>query len=520
MALTDNGLAWDAPQSAGVANILRRAERACGFVWSPVRKLEQNTTHYYTASNEPAGGQVITGLPYSSARNCNRFIGLDVSVGSFIRAAANPFSDLYGRDLSDFYEAGYSCCIKNAFLFYGTVCSAFVNYSLNEPLHRSTHEWGISPEFERLPEQSVQNLRLADTLVTTREDGSTGGHVRLVTGVGRDTEGRVCGVEISEGVQPVTVCRRYTAEEVTGTLLGHGGTYLIFRFRDAGAVQDLPEPLPPECPDVWMNIGADTLVEAGRQVSCYIRKAADTLIAEGTAYSCRIPCEGLPETGFAGETFRVWQSGALPAGEYTVYTLRGNEKTEATRFTAARLPKVKPLSADGQPLPVREYRLCAPDGSVLTESCAALYDETGALREDAVLAVTDGERVIAVKTGVRKTENGILVRCAAHFMDASGEPVRFVRIGEPVPLYAHHALEGSGIVLSFPGSEFCTPSHLSWKDEGDVTYLQRMLTPEEASAGMAKTELVRHNSGITHCMVYCDAPFGRISAALVPVVFD
>ena len=52
-------------------------------------------------------------------------------------------------------------------------------------------EMGTAPEFYEIPERNAGSIKLCDTLVTVRPDGTTGGHIRIVTGIGRDEKGEV-----------------------------------------------------------------------------------------------------------------------------------------------------------------------------------------------------------------------------------------------------------------------------------------------------------------------------------------
>ena len=201
----NENLIYDRPRSQGVVNVLRRAHDLLELKWTPVRKLAVVKRKLIGPVHAPADGTTYTGTPYSSTRVMDRFLGIDILLDTFLTALSNPASELYTRDLTDFREYGFHCLVTNASLFYGTVCSAFVNYSLGLPLHRSTHEWDVAPEFHLVENQSADGLQLCDTLVTTRPNGRSGGHVRLVTGLGRDCDGHVREVEISEGVMPLTM---------------------------------------------------------------------------------------------------------------------------------------------------------------------------------------------------------------------------------------------------------------------------------------------------------------------------
>ncbi|MBR6747827.1 MAG: hypothetical protein IKM07_02730 [Clostridia bacterium] len=132
-------LICDKPRSRGVENVLRRCRQLLDITWSPVMEVQINPRKYIqsTRSGKPhTQPEAYTGIPYSSSRILNCFVGLDVSIDTFVTAVDNPASVLYTRDLSDFDEPAFNCTIRNTFFTYGTVCSTFVNYALGLPLHR------------------------------------------------------------------------------------------------------------------------------------------------------------------------------------------------------------------------------------------------------------------------------------------------------------------------------------------------------------------------------------------------
>lgn len=513
-------LIWDTADSNGKKNVLRRARRLSDLRWTPARPLEENERHFLTVS--PADGgekKEYLGAPYSSARNGNRFMGLDVPLGAFNAALANPFSDLYRRDLSDFDEPYYTCCVSNAFLFYGTVCSAFVNYALHLPLHRSTHEWGSMPGFDRVEPNDAASLRLCDTLVTTRPDGSTGGHVRIVTGIGRDARGAVCEVEISEGTVPRAIRAVYGAREVEETLLGHGGNYLIFRYEDVDAVTDPPEPPTQACPEVLFSMGAGAVIGTEDPVLLAVTGEGGTLVIESDGETVEAETAGLPAEEYDGKTYRIWKADRVKTGEYRVSLRRDGKLSFAGRFWAAGFAPLK-LTCGGKPAEKRAYRLCTPEGAPLREDSPCLYGPDGALLGCAEIGGTDGSRVISLHAGLKRTEGGILVRLAAHVMRADGTPAGTLRVGEDEPFWVYAAKEHSLVEVSFDCPKFCEPSYFSWREERDISYFQRMLTGEEKRDRRVTSELIRHDTDVTHVMIYYTCPGGRIGTTPVPIVID
>ena len=517
-------LICDKPRSRGVENVLRRCRQLLDITWSPVMEVQINPRKYIqsTRSGKPhTQPEVYTGIPYSSSRILNCFVGLDVSIDTFVTAVDNPASVLYTRDLSDFDEPAFNCTIRNTFFTYGTVCSTFVNYALGLPLHRSTHEWDIAPEFDRIADQSADGLELCDTLVTTRPDGHTGGHVRIVTGIARDAEGKVRSVEISEGMPPFPVCRWYTAEEFNETLTTPGQMYQIFRYRFLDSVEYMPTRN--ELGDIhnrelMSDHGDFANYQTDEPVCFNVNADADTLIVESADTRREIDLTGIVPTTVLGQTLRICTVSDLAPGYYTAYCKKTGRRTRPVSFNIVRLPAVTLTDAEGQAFPRIVLTPAAPDGSPLTRESACLYTSDGTLSNDTVtIAVTDGKRLYPVRAAVCEKDGRIVVRTAAMFTDADGRIVSSFNVGDDVMLYALGAKEGSRVNAAFSGAFACKPSYLSWKEEAAISYRQRMLTPEELDAGRLTTVLTSHGNAFGHFMIFCANDYGRISSE--PIAF-
>lgn len=516
-------LIYDKPCSCGVENVIRRAHQLIDVSWKPVMECAINDRKYvYPTRSGKAHAEMesYTGMPYSSSRILDHFVGLDVTLDTFMTAAQNPASILYTRDLSDFEDAAFNCTIRNTFLAYGVVCSAFVNYSLNLPLHRSTHEWDISPEFTEITERCADALQLCDTLVTTRPDGRTGGHVRIVTGIGRDADGRVQQVEISESVMPFPICKWYPAEEFNATLLGCGGTYKIYRYHHLDSVEYAParyELGDVSNPDLMLDHGDFSNYREGDAVEFNVLSDADELMLDDGAQIRSVRVQDIPMTELWSRPFRIYRAEGLQPGEYTAWCVRNGERTLPVHFRVVRTPEVLLTDEAGKAFPRIALRPVAPDGSPLTQDSECFYRE-GKLNDEIVtFALTDGKRLIPTRAAVREIDGQLVARTAAMLTDAEGKTVRSFVVGSDVTLYALSAPEKAKVRARFEGAACCTPSYLSWKEEAAISYEQRMLTPCEAAEAATETVAYAHDNAYAHFMIFCSNEYGRISTR--PILF-
>lgn len=211
----------DTPSTQGVANVLKRAAQMRDIKWTP-------SSAYLPRSGGDFGEMEQTGLPYSSARVLNKFIGYDVSIGTYMTALANPASKLYTVNLSIPGTEGYNENVTNAFAYYGIVCTVFVGYALDIPIEYTTTQWSAIPGMAHVDEQNANAVKLGDSLVKY-SNGKTSTHAMLITGVRRDYTGNIKYIEISEGVPPCVNSAWYSSYYFNNTTLGTN-RYAIFRY--------------------------------------------------------------------------------------------------------------------------------------------------------------------------------------------------------------------------------------------------------------------------------------------------
>lgn len=521
-------LTYDQPRSAGAENALKRARHLLGIRWTPrmelgiQQHLPPGGSYLYALRNgKPAQDAQPVPIPYSSTRMLDGLVGVDISIDTFLSAVQNPASIVYTRNIRDFDDDAFHCTIKNGYFAYGTVCSAFADYVLDLPIHRCTHEWGHSPEFYEKLSPSADSLSLCDTLVTTRPDGHTAGHVRVVTGIARDEQQRVRMVEISEGRTVYPGSRWYPAEEINQVFADGPKRERLFGYRYLDSVRP-PEPQMVEDNwDLMLNRGAFSNYHVGERVEFNICCEADTLVIEGDDTHLEIPVNNLAPAFIQGNAYQIYSTADLKAGRYTAYCIRGGRKTSGVYFHVVQLPSVRLTDSRGASFERIALRPAAPDGTPLTKESSCLYAEDGTLQSGIVtFAFSDGKRLIPARAAVREREGEIIVRPAAMLTDAEGKRVRSFKVGEEIVLYALRVQENTVVRASFDGAACCTPVYFTWTEEGVIGYNQRLLAADEAAAGSVDSVVKKYLNDFANFSICCSNEYGRMNTEPIAFVIE
>lgn len=151
-----------------------------------------------------ARGNTITGIPYSSVKETDKFVGTNVSIHTFMTAANNPFSLLYTENVSEDNSNsawGLAYHGTNCATYYGTVCSEFTSYCAGWPVAYATamHDWLYKRALKavRLYNQTEDNLKVGDILVSHRKTTLKAYHTRIVINIERDGNGHFFAMTIA-----------------------------------------------------------------------------------------------------------------------------------------------------------------------------------------------------------------------------------------------------------------------------------------------------------------------------------
>ncbi len=486
-----NEFIFDKPTSQGVENAIARAYQQCTVAWQAKRECIVNDDGSWgylvpaRSGREHTIPESFNGIPYSSARVWDKMVGIDISFSTFISATENPASVVYTRELSDDTDPAYNPRITNAYFIYGTVCSSLASYAMDLPIHYSTREWEAIPELYEVAKESIDDIALADTIVTFNKSlGHTGGHVAVITAIARDAEGRVQRVEITEGWEPTQRYRWDSRKTFEARMLRNGGSYLVFRHRDIDRIAP-PLPIERATTELMIDLGAFSSYSEGEAVQFHIAIPADALVIEGeNGTSVRIDKKSFEATEIDGVTYTMYTEKNLAPALYEAYLIRGEERSASVRFAVARAPKPKVKRADGSGLPLVKFTPVATDGTPLTEKSPCLYKkDTDTLLKTAPFALSHGGKLY-MAYGALREENGVLtMRPAFPMQDADGNPILSFEIGKMAELYLSAITEGEELTVDFSGSIACKAYSLCPKEEAAVTFDQRLIADCERAAG-------------------------------------
>ena len=232
-------LIHDNPASEGVLNGLKRARRLVEAAFTPVRPFPIVTNRYradgsreYVENYAPAW-LPEKGLPYSSVRRVEKYIGYNVSFETFYSALANPDSVVYTRPIEGTGQ--------NVHNHYGIVCSCFVSEVLDLPYRTPCIRFPGLPEVFEVEAVPLENLRLLDIVLNEKR------HIAIITDLERDERGVVRFITVSESVLPYCRAVRFTTEEFRGYWLEKG--YRIFRYGGVERITYVPDPFLPLAED-------------------------------------------------------------------------------------------------------------------------------------------------------------------------------------------------------------------------------------------------------------------------------
>ncbi|MBD5292623.1 MAG: hypothetical protein HDS23_05165 [Bacteroides sp.] len=182
-------------------NLLKDKARMMSCIeWIPKSDVPYNSGYFRK-------DELVQGLPYSSVKELQRFIGLDVSIYTFLTAVNNPYSLLYTEDVA----AGNPCYLggtyngKNSHTFYGTVCSSFTAFCFGEINNYASFNYknGQLPHYTLKADQSIDAVSPGDLFWCP-------GHVALITEVDRNAGGTVVRIELIESAGKKVTTTKYT----------------------------------------------------------------------------------------------------------------------------------------------------------------------------------------------------------------------------------------------------------------------------------------------------------------------
>ena len=200
-----------------------RAAQIGNLEWIPINEVPKRDGVF-----QP--GVKVKGVPYSSVKELDKFVGQEVSYYTFLTAANNPYSVLYTENVGKSPYKGSNCAA-----YYGTVCSMSVNYALGLDRPYGTFMYGSLPCIQCVTHQDLEHAVPGDIVYFTY------GHVILIADIIKD-ESSILYVEILESSGDGTSYRRYAKKTVEERLNKH--EWILYRYKDLDKLAYEPSPFP------------------------------------------------------------------------------------------------------------------------------------------------------------------------------------------------------------------------------------------------------------------------------------
>lgn len=209
------------PDDPAIEIMRKKAWQLTRIEWQPLVDMP-NKVGFYTA------GKKYVGLPYSSVKEIDKYVGIEVSFHTFMTAVHNPRSAIYTENISLPPYHGENCAT-----YYGTVCSTALCYAIGLEIPYQANMLIRLPSFAKVVPQTMDALCVGDMLWRS-------GHCVLVTHI----EGEEVGsrrFEVLESVGLGTYLRDYSEAEMQK--VWQDNNYVLYRYLDL-AKNTFYEPIP------------------------------------------------------------------------------------------------------------------------------------------------------------------------------------------------------------------------------------------------------------------------------------
>lgn len=159
----------DYPEAPSIKNVLKRAQQLSLISWTPIYDIPNNLGAF-------SAGIKVIGIPYSSVKELDKFVGLDVSFKTFMTAVHNPRSVMYTENISKSPYKGTNCAT-----YYGTVCSSAIDYAFGLRVNYTSTMIDTLSLFQKAKIQKPDSIKVCDVLWSQ-------GHEVMVYDIIRNTQ--------------------------------------------------------------------------------------------------------------------------------------------------------------------------------------------------------------------------------------------------------------------------------------------------------------------------------------------
>ena len=208
-----------------ILNAYKRAHQFMDINWNALSPIptRENHTGYSEGLHQ--------GMPYSSVKEYNKFIGYDVSIKTFMTALHNPYSLLYTEDvLKNRSQSAYGINYKgaNCGAYMGTVCTFFVDYVLGLNIPYASYEYAHLADmgiFEKIEDQSFNGIQIMDII-------GEPGHANIITNIFRNSSKEIESVIWTESTSPYVKSTEMSKLQFHDRLSRKNG--IIYRYKKWG----------------------------------------------------------------------------------------------------------------------------------------------------------------------------------------------------------------------------------------------------------------------------------------------
>lgn len=188
----------------GVADALCVTGQICETEWTTTNSGMPKASNSQTIPY----GTTTKGMPYSSASVEDGYIGISISLYTFMSAVANPSSVLYSVK-----SKGYT-----GYAYYGTVCTSLVCAAWGLPCLITTAAF---PKWDDIEEVDFADLELGDMLLGN-------GHAMIISGLRRDSSGAIETIRTSESKYNDCITNEY---QTYADFVSSHGIYTGYRYK-------------------------------------------------------------------------------------------------------------------------------------------------------------------------------------------------------------------------------------------------------------------------------------------------
>lgn len=192
----------DDRRNNGVLNADCVTKQLCAMPWKTTNSGMPNAN-----SGTISSGTTTVGMPYSSASVEDGYIGISISLYTFMSAVKNSRSVLYTER-----SKGYT-----GYAYYGTVCTSLVCAAWGLPCLVSTVAF---QKCDFIKEVQFSEMELGDMILSS-------GHAMMISGITRNSDGSIATVQTSES--KYTHCVENAYQSYSDFVSSHSG-YRAYRF--------------------------------------------------------------------------------------------------------------------------------------------------------------------------------------------------------------------------------------------------------------------------------------------------